>query len=73
MQNCGYGSAMLEHLLNIARHHNVQTAFLEVRPSNRHALRMYQNAGFNEVGIRNNYYPAATGREDAIILARVLV
>jgi ribosomal-protein-alanine N-acetyltransferase len=73
MQNHGYGSAMLEHLLDIARSHNVETAFLEVRPSNRHAIRMYEKAGFNEVGVRSNYYPAVKGREDAVILARSLV
>ena len=73
MQNRGYGNAMLEHLLDIARTHKVETAFLEVRPSNLHAIRMYEKAGFNEVGMRSNYYPAITGREDAIILARSLV
>jgi ribosomal-protein-alanine N-acetyltransferase len=25
--------------------------------------------GFNEIGIRKNYYPAENGREDAIMLA----
>ena len=73
MQGRGFGTAMLEHLLDIACGHDVETAFLEVRPSNLSAIRMYEKAGFNEVGIRNNYYPAFTGREDAIILARSLV
>ena len=73
MQNNGYGSAMLEHLLDIARSHNVEIVFLEVRPSNRSAIRLYEKAGFNEVGMRGNYYPAINGREDAIILARSLV
>lgn len=73
MQNNGYGSAMLEHLLEIARSHNVEVVFLEVRPSNRRAIRLYEKAGFNEIGLRSNYYPAVDGREDAIILARSLV
>ena len=73
MQNNGYGSAMLEHLLDIARGHHADTAFLEVRPSNRSAIRLYEKAGFNEVGMRSNYYPAGDGREDAIILARSLL
>ena len=73
LQNHGYGNAMLEHLLDVARSHSVEMAFLEVRSSNLHAIRMYQKAGFNEVGIRSNYYPAVTGREDAIILARSLL
>ena len=73
MQNNGYGSAMLEYLLDIARGHKVDTAFLEVRPSNHAAIRLYEKAGFNEVGLRSNYYPAIMGREDAIIFARSLV
>lgn len=73
MQNNGYGNVMLEYLLDIARSHNVETAFLEVRPSNHAAIRLYEKAGFNEVGMRSNYYPASHGREDAIILARSLL
>ena len=48
-------------------------AFLEVRPSNNVARRLYQNKGFDEVGMRRNYYPAMFGREDAVIMARSLV
>jgi len=72
MQNNGYGMAILEHLLDLARRHHADTVFLEVRPSNRAAIRLYAKAGFNEVGMRSNYYPAIVGREDAIILARSL-
>jgi ribosomal-protein-alanine N-acetyltransferase len=35
-------------------------------------LRLYEKFGFNEVGVRNNYYPAKNGREDAIVLAKEL-
>ena len=73
LQNNGYGGAMLDHLLDIARSHHADTAFLEVRQSNQQAIRLYARAGFNEVGLRSNYYPASAGREDAIILARSLV
>ncbi|HKK15801.1 MAG TPA: ribosomal protein S18-alanine N-acetyltransferase [Gammaproteobacteria bacterium] len=71
-QNRGFGSMMLEKLLYIARKHKADTAFLEVRPSNINAIQLYRNAGFDEVGMRRNYYPAEFGREDAIILARSL-
>ena len=73
MQNNGYGGLMLDHLLGIARSHHADVAFLEVRPSNEFAIKLYQRAGFDEVGMRRNYYPAIIGREDAIILARSLV
>jgi len=71
-QNSGLGREMLEHLLVIARHHLADTVFLEVRPSNEAAKRLYWGAGFNDVGIRSNYYPAESGREDAVIMARNL-
>ena len=71
-QGLGYGRAMLEHLLELAAVHNADTAFLEVRPTNFSAIRLYMNAGFNEVGVRRNYYPAKCGREDALIMARAL-
>jgi ribosomal-protein-alanine N-acetyltransferase len=72
-QNNGWGQTMLQHLLEIACSHGAKVAFLEVRPSNEHAFNMYTNAGFNEVGMRRDYYPAEFGREDAKILARTLI
>ncbi len=72
MQNKGYGALLLDHMLELAQEHHATTAFLEVRPSNFSAIQLYQGAGFNEVGMRRNYYPAIIGREDAIILARTL-
>lgn len=71
-QRQGVGWRMLAHLLRLARKHRVETALLEVRPSNRAAVALYQCAGFSEVGIRPEYYPAAKGREDALILAKDL-
>lgn len=63
------GREMLGRLLGVARDHHAQTALLEVRPSNRRALRLYEGMGFGEVGIRRGYYPARQGREDALLLA----
>lgn len=72
MQNKGYGALMLDHLLDTASKHHAEMAFLEVRPSNRHAIKLYQRAGFDEVGVRRNYYPHFVGREDALIMAKSL-
>ena len=72
-QGLGYGRAMLDFLMDIARERNADTAFLEVRPSNTVGLQLYRNAGFDEVGMRKDYYPGVDGREDAIILARTLL
>ena len=68
-QRRGHGARLLAHLVALSRRHHADTALLEVRPSNRPALALYRKAGFNEVGVRRGYYPAANGREDALILA----
>jgi len=65
----GLGRALLVHLLEVAREHRADTALLEVRPTNRAALGLYEAMGFNEVGVRRGYYPGREGREDALILA----
>lgn len=68
-QKRGLGRKMVLHLLQVARRNRSRVAFLEVRMSNDAAYRLYQDLGFSEVGIRKDYYPAAHGREDAMILA----
>jgi ribosomal-protein-alanine N-acetyltransferase len=68
----GVGRKMLRHLVTIARRHNADILFLEVRASNTVACKLYQQEGFNELGIRRDYYPHDKGREDALILARTL-
>ena len=35
-------------------------------------MKLYQEMGFNEIGMRKDYYPARNGREDALVMARVL-
>ena len=71
-QGLGLGRTLLDHLLAIARKHRAESAYLEVRPSNHAARHLYRDLGFEEVGMRRNYYPARLGREDAIIMAKSL-
>ncbi len=71
-QHRGLGRRLVNRLLNIARQRRADTAFLEVRESNRVALALYRSMGFNEIGVRRGYYPAAKGRENAQILALTL-
>jgi len=71
-QGQGLGRALLTHLLDVATRHRADTVLLEVRPTNRVALALYESMGFNEVGVRRGYYPGRNGREDALILARSL-
>ena len=71
-QGHGFGRILVEHVLERARAGKASTIFLEVRPSNVAACELYDKLGFNEVGIRENYYPSKVGREDALVLAKEL-
>ena len=68
----GIGRKLLRHLISIARRHDAEVVFLEVRPSNESARQLYASEGFNELGTRRDYYPRGGGREDALILGRAL-
>ena len=72
-QGHGHGRHILRRLIDLARWHMVDRVFLEVRPTNPKAMALYQDVGFNEIGRRPNYYPAAKGREDAIVMAMELL
>jgi ribosomal-protein-alanine N-acetyltransferase len=59
---------MLQHLIDISRSAGAHDLFLEVRPSNLAAVRLYQALGLVQVGIRRGYYQAENGREDAVVM-----
>lgn len=69
----GLGRYLMRHLLRLAEAGSVERMFLEVRRSNEEALRLYEHLGFSQVGTRKGYYPAAGGREDALVLALDIV
>jgi ribosomal-protein-alanine N-acetyltransferase len=62
------GREMLMLLLERSRQAGMTDTFLEVRPSNLHAIALYQSVGFVQVGLRKGYYQAEGGREDALVL-----
>jgi ribosomal-protein-alanine N-acetyltransferase len=66
------GRKLLRRLIAIGRSHGTDTAFLEVRVSNRRAIALYEKEGFCQAGVRRSYYPLGGGREDALVMARVL-
>jgi ribosomal-protein-alanine N-acetyltransferase len=72
-QGEGLGRRLMRRLIDLARWHRAERIFLEVRPSNPHAVALYDTLGFNEIARRANYYPAAGGREDAIVMALELL
>jgi ribosomal-protein-alanine N-acetyltransferase len=67
-QRRGYGKQLLEYLMEVARSYGARALLLEVRPSNAVARALYAAYGFEQVGIRRDYYPARDGREDALLL-----
>jgi ribosomal-protein-alanine N-acetyltransferase len=67
-QRQGMGSALLHEALRNAREHGAKHLFLEVRPSNTAALRLYAAFSFRRIAERRGYYPAEQGREDALVL-----
>jgi ribosomal-protein-alanine N-acetyltransferase len=62
----GIGRLLLGTLLAYHRGQGARRAFLEVRPGNAEARRLYEGLGFQEVGRRRGYY-VDTG-EDALLL-----
>jgi ribosomal-protein-alanine N-acetyltransferase len=71
-RNRGFGRALLQHLLQAAAGAGAAIVFLEVRPANIGAIRLYESLGFRQIGIRRGYYQAIGGREDALVMRRAL-
>lgn len=71
-QGQGYGARLLRHAMANALRHGASKLFLEVRPSNERAVELYRHFGFNQIGLRRGYYPAAVGREDALVFDKEL-
>ncbi|MEM8766598.1 MAG: ribosomal protein S18-alanine N-acetyltransferase [Pseudomonadota bacterium] len=67
-QGGGLGRALVLYALEKAHAAGADALFLEVRPSNHVAARLYDSLGFSEVGVRKDYYPATLGHEDARVL-----
>lgn len=73
-QGQGLGRTFLDALLRDMRQSGCARCLLEVRVSNRPAVRLYEGAGFRLDGRRKGYYPASDGKtaEDALLYSRAL-
>lgn len=71
-QGQGVGRGLLAWVDAQAAAHGVPSVLLEVRVSNERALRIYEKAGYRRIGQRRGYYPAVGGREDAIVMRKML-
>lgn len=62
----GHGKTLMEAMIQAAKDRGVRAMTLEVRPSNKPALGLYDFYGFEIKGRRKNYY--GDNHEDAYIL-----
>lgn len=67
-QGRGHGQTLLDAVQAQGQRLGLSTLWLEVRHGNHRARALYLRRGFAEVGLRRGYYPAAGGREDAVVM-----
>ena len=67
----GIGRLLLEGACDVAQKGGAESISLEVRPSNEGAIALYRSVGFEEVGLRKNFYRNPT--EDGLILSKKLI
>ena len=62
----GIGRALIGALVSCAKAQRLAFVTLEARASNMPAIALYENAGFQKVGVRKNFYTAPA--EDALLM-----
>ena len=68
----GYGTGLLNHLIEELKKKDIGEILLEVRAGNKSAIQFYKKQGFEEISVRKNYYTKnsknQSQREDGIIM-----
>ena len=68
-QRQGWARCLMQWLLLWSQQQGALHLWLEVRQSNERALKLYNAFGFQQVGLRKDYYPASrTARESAVVM-----
>lgn len=67
-QNKGIGTKLLNKVISYCQEHKSDLLTLEVRISNEPAIKLYEKLGFENLGIRKNFYSNPT--EDAFIMTK---
>lgn len=65
-QGKGYGRLLMDKVIELARHLEMNAVFLEVRESNKPAIELYKATGFKTIGIRPGYY--VQPKENALLM-----
>ena len=66
----GIAEGLIAHLIQELQNRGSKALMLEVRASNDPATALYEKLGFQQVGLRKNYY--RNPKEDALILRKIL-
>ena len=66
----GYGEALVSAAKEKAKEKQIEKIFLEVRVSNSPAISLYEKMGFENLGVRKNFYEKPN--EDGIIYTKYL-
>jgi len=64
------GKRLMHFILNKGKNAGAKYAILEVRQSNKIAIRMYDTFGFSKTAVRSKYY--SDNQEDAVVMAKIL-
>ncbi|GIU31161.1 ribosomal protein S18-alanine N-acetyltransferase [Shewanella schlegeliana] len=67
-QGRGFGKALLNAVIAIAKDRGAEVLLLEVRQSGGTARALYEKLGFETTGVRKGYYKTEVGSEDAILM-----
>ncbi len=73
LRKLGMATRMMAAIEGVAAQQNMPRIILEARPSNLAAINLYQKLGYEQIGLRKNYYPADPQlgvREDALVMAK---
>jgi len=72
-QRKGYGTGLINHLIEELKKKDIGEILLEVRAGNKSAIQFYKRQGFEEISVRKNYYTKnsknQSHREDGIIMS----
>jgi len=69
-QGKGLGEYLLTETMRMLYDRGIRNFYLDVRMSNFKAHSLYKKVGFEEIGIRKNYY--SKPEEDAIVMGMIM-
>lgn len=67
-RHLGIGEQLLTSLITLGCEKGLEDIYLEVRESNENAINLYKKAGFEQIGIRKNFYQLPS--ENALLMSK---